>query len=129
MDPDKEFFIVHIASFSLRSRVAIYLAWKAQIALLNTIKVIVPPEYLDYANVFLKASATELLKYTGINNHPIDLVDNKQPPYGPIYSLGSMEFEMLKTYIKTNLANGFIQPSQLLAGASILFIKKKNGSL
>ena len=36
---------------------------------------------------------------------------------------------MLKTYIETNLANGFIRPSKSLAGAPILFIRKKDGSL
>ena len=36
---------------------------------------------------------------------------------------------MLKTYIKTNLANGFIRPSKSPAGAPILFDKKPDGSL
>ena len=36
---------------------------------------------------------------------------------------------MLKTYIKANLASGFIRPSKSPAGALILFVRKKNGSL
>lgn len=36
---------------------------------------------------------------------------------------------MLKTYIETNLVNGFIQPSQSPADAPILFIKKIDDSL
>ena len=40
-----------------------------------------------------------------------------------------MELETLKTYIKTNLVNGFIQPSKSLAGASILFVCKPNSSV
>ena len=36
---------------------------------------------------------------------------------------------MLKTYIKTNLANGFTQPSKSPAGASILFDQKPDRSL
>ena len=71
----------------------------------------------------------ELLKYTNMNNHFIDLIDNNQLLYGPIYSLGPVELETLKTYIKTNLANGFIRPSKSLAGTPIRFIWKKNGSL
>ena len=39
-----------------------------------------------------------------------------------------MKLETLKTYIKTNLANSFIRPSQSPASALILFIQKKNGS-
>ena len=129
MDPDEEPFVVHIAFFSLGSRVAIYLAREVQIAVLNIEKVIVPPEYSDYANIFSENSAAKLPNHTGINDHPIDLVDDKQLPYSPIYILGPVELKTLKTYNKTNLANSFIRPSQSSAGAPILFIKKKDGSL
>ena len=50
----------------------------------------------------------ELPENTGINKHAIKLQDGKQPPYGPIYSLGPMELETLKTYIETHLKTGFI---------------------
>ena len=45
----------------------------------------------------------------GINNHIIKLVDYWQLFYGPIYSLGLIELEILKTYINNDLANGFYQ--------------------
>ena len=89
----------------------------------------IPAEYSDFSNVFSSDSAAELPKHNGINDHPIDLLDNKQSPYGPIYSLGPVELETLKTYIKANLASGFIRPSKSPAGAPILFIQKKNGNL
>lgn len=89
---------------------------------------IVSAEYSDYADLFLEASVVELLKYTGINDHHINLVDDKQPFYSPIYSLGPVEFETLKIYIEINLANSFIWPSQSPVDAPILFIKKKNSS-
>ena len=57
------------------------------------------------------------------------MLDNKQPPYGLIYSLERVELETLKTYIEANLASGFIRPSQSPAGALILFVRKKNSSL
>ena len=79
-----------------------------------------PAEYSDFANVFLKESAKVLLERTGINEHAIEQEDGKQPPYGLIYSLGSVELKTLKTYIKTNLANGFIRPLKSPAGAPIL---------
>ena len=63
--------------------------------------------------------ATELLNNTGINEHAIKLEKDKQPLFESIYSLGLMELETLKTYIKTNLANGFIRPSKSLFGAPI----------
>ena len=36
-----------------------------------------------------------------INNHAVYLIESKQTFYGPIYSLGPVELETLKTYIKT----------------------------
>ena len=40
-----------------------------------------------------------------------------------------MELETLKAYIKNNLANGFIKPSNFPIGALILFDKKLDNSL
>lgn len=78
LDPEKKAFVVHVAFFSLGSR--INPAWEAQIGALNSEKVVVPPEYSDYADVFSKAFAMELLEHTNINDHPINPVDNKQLP-------------------------------------------------
>ena len=89
----------------------------------------IPTEYSDFANVFSPELALELPEHTGINDHAIELVDDRQPPYGPIYSLGPVELETLKTYIETNLKNGFIRPSKSPAGAPIFFDKKPDRSL
>lgn len=40
-----------------------------------------------------------------------------------------MEVETLKTYIKTNVANGFIIPSKVPADALMIFVKKLDSSL
>ena len=42
------------------------------------------PPYLDHANVFSADSTADLLEHTGINNHPIDLVDFKSSAGAPI---------------------------------------------
>ena len=55
--------------------------------------------------------------------------DGKQPPYRPIYSLGPVELEILKTYIKTHLKTGFIRPSKSPADAPIFFDKKPDNNL
>ena len=89
----------------------------------------VPAEYSDYSNVFSAEHAAELPENTGMNEHAIKLEEGKQPPFGPIYSLGPIELETLKTYIEINLANGFIRPSKSSAGAPILFDRKPDGSL
>ena len=97
--------------------------------MVNEAPTYIPTEYSNFANVFSPELASKLLKHIGINDHAIELVDNWQPPYSPIYSLGPVELETLKTYIKTNLINGFIRLSKSLAEASIFFDKKPDDSL
>ena len=86
-------------------------------------------KYSNFSNVFFLDSAAELPEHTGINNQLINLLDNKQPPDGPIYSLGPVKLEMLKTYIKANLASNFIRAFKSPAGAPILFVQNKDDSL
>ena len=88
----------------------------------------VSAKYSDFADVFSLDLASKLPKHTRINNHAIELVNGQQLPYGPIYSLGPIESETLKTYIETNLVNGFIRPVKSPAGASILFDQKSDNS-
>ena len=54
-------------------------------------------EYSNYSNVFLAKNAIELPENFGINENAIKLDESKQPLFGPIYSLRSVELEMLKT--------------------------------
>ena len=129
LDENIEAFVVHVSSLSLVSKMTIHPARKAQIALLLAKKVTVLAKYSDFADVFSKKSAEILSKCIGINKHAIELKDGMQPPYGPIYSLGLVELETLKTYIETNLANGFIRPLKSPAGAPIPFVHKHNNSL
>ena len=89
----------------------------------------VPVEYSDYSNVFSAGNAAELPENTGMNEHAIKLEEVKQPPFGPIYSLGAVELKTLKTYIEINLANGFIWSFKSLTGALILFDRKSDESL
>ena len=65
----------------------------------------------------------------GINKHAIKLINGKQPSYRPIYSLGPVKLKIIKTYIQTNLANGFIQSSKSSIDPLILFVYKLNSSL
>ena len=104
-------------------------AREALLASLLTKEVTMPVEYLDFANVFSEKSANVLPQRTGANEHAVELDEGKQPPYGPIYSLGPVELKTFKTYIKTDLANGFIRASKSPAVAPILFVCKPNGSL
>ena len=87
---------------------AIHPAKETQIASLIAKKMQILSKYSDFSDVFLEEKALILLEITALNQHAIKLQENQQPPYRPIYSLGPVELETLKTYIKTNLANSFI---------------------
>ena len=114
LDEHVEAFVVHVTSLST---MPIYPAREAQIASLVAEEVKIPTEYSDFSDVFSEEKASILPEATELNQHAIELQEGQQPPYGPIYSLGPVELEMLKTYIETNLANGFIWPSKSPAGA------------
>ena len=129
LNADNETFVMHVAALAEPTIMPIYSSCQAQVAVLTSGETGIPAEYSDFSNVFSSDSAAELPEYTGFNDYFINLLDNKQPPYSLIYSLGLVELETLKTYIKANLANGFIRPSKSPAGASILFVQKKDGSL
>ena len=130
LDADSETFVVHVA-IREREEMTVDPGRKAQIGalLFDEAPTEVPAEYSDYSDVFSAENAAELPENTGMNKHAIELEEGKQPPFGPIYSLEPVELETLKTYIKTNVANGFIRPSKSPAGAPILFDKKPERSL
>ena len=134
LDADSKTFVVHVAIWE-QERIPVDSKREAQIEaqvealLFNKFFTEIPAEYSDYSNIFSAEHAAELPKNTGINEYAIELKERKQPSFGPIYSLGPIELETLKTYIKTNLANNFIRPSKSSAGAPILFDKKPDRSL
>ena len=125
LDTDSETFVVHVA-IREQEKMPVYSKRQAPIGalLFNKALTEVLAEYSDYSNVFSAEYVAKLPENTGMNEHAIKLEEGKQPPFGPIYSLGLVELETLRTYIKTYLANGFIRPSKSPAGALILFDKK-----
>ena len=130
LDENSETFFIHVtAQEALLAGMSIYPDRKAQIASLLTKKVTIPDEYSDFVNVFSEKRALVLSERTNLNEHAIKLKGNKQLHYGPIYSLGPVELETLKTYIETYLKPGFMRPSKFLTGAPILFDKKPDGNL
>ena len=132
MDEESETFGVHVAALEAPlAGMTIYPSREAQISALiqDEAPIKVLSKYADYANIFSFDLAMKLTKNTGINKHAIELVNGKQLPYRPIYSLGLVELETLKIYIETHLKTGFIRPSKSPAGATILFNKKPDSSL
>ncbi len=122
-DPKHEAFVVHVATLSVDLGDEVHLSRSAQIAHLKADEAPtkVPSKYADFVDVFSPKLATELPEHTEINDYAVELIDDWQPPYGPIYSLGSVELETLKAYIENNLASSFIRPSKSPAGAPIFF--------
>ena len=106
---DSETFVVYIA-IRKQEKMLMYSKKQAQVGALLFVKALtkVLAKYSNYSNIFLVENAVELPENTGINKHIIKLKKDKQLSFGSIYSLEPVELETLKTFIKTNLANGFI---------------------
>lgn len=82
-----------------------------------------PAEYSNFVNVFSEKYATVLLENTKIKTNIIDLNKDKQLYNRFIYSLRLVELETLTTYIKTNLANGFIRSFK--SSSTLIQFKRK----
>ena len=80
MDKNVKAFMVYVALIT--SKISIYLARKAQIALLIAKEVTVPAEYSDFADVFSKKSAEVLLKCTESTNMPSSWKMESSQPMG-----------------------------------------------
>ncbi len=131
LDPEHEAFVVHVAALSVDLGNEVHPSKRAQMAYLKADKAAtkVPSKYAYFIDVFSPRLATKLLKNTGINDHTIELMDDWQPLYGPIYNLELVELEILKAYIENNLANSIIRPFKSPAGGPIIFEKNLDGSL
>lgn len=87
-----------------------------------------PSAYSDFADVFDPEAAAKLPPLDG-RAHAIQLDPDKTPPWGPIYNLAAKELEVLREYIHNALEKGWIRRSTSPAGAPILFVPKKGGTL
>lgn len=105
-----------------KSKILIYLTYKAQIAWLLAKKVIILAKYLDNINIFSKKLVAKLLKYLNNNKYIIDLKLAKQSFYRLISNLGLIEFKTFKTYININQVNDFICFFKFLVKILLLFI-------
>ena len=109
LDINSETFVVHIAICE-QEVIPVYSEKQAQVGVLlfDKAPIEISTEYSNYSNVFSAENTAELPENIEMNEHAIKLEEDKQPPFGPIYSLKLVELETLKIYIKTNLANSFI---------------------
>lgn len=94
----------------------------------DKIEELVPDEYHHFLPLLRKAVA-EVLPPHRSYDHRIPLKEGFEHPFGPLYSLSRKELEALQEWLKENLSKGFIGASSSPAGAPILFVKKKDGTL
>ncbi|CEP12696.1 hypothetical protein [Parasitella parasitica] len=87
-----------------------------------------PAKYHDFKDVFSKIEADKLPPHRPYN-YTIPLKPNTEVPFGPLYNLSKIELQTLYDYIQENLKKGFIVRSDSPAGAPVLFVKKKDGTL
>jgi len=87
-----------------------------------------PPELRDFESVFDYKDIANLPQPVGAE-HPIVLEDGKRPPFRPLYNMSHTELGTLREYLDTAMANGWIRRSESPAGAPVLFVPKKDGTL
>lgn len=87
-----------------------------------------PELYRDDADVFSEQGAAQLPEH-GPADISIELEEGKSPPFGPLYPLSQAELVVLREYLDKMLARGAIRHSISPAGAPILFVRKKDGTL
>ena len=87
-----------------------------------------PEMYSAFQSVFEDSEPGTLPPHRPFD-HAIPLEPNATAPFGPLYTLSQKELESLKEYIDDNLKKGFIRRSESPAGAPVLFVPKKDGSL
>jgi len=89
---------------------------------------VLPDEYQDFSDVFAENEDEHLPQVDSVR-HSIETEEGKPVPYGPLYPLSQFELRTLRDYLEDSLRKGWIQESTSSAGAPILFVKKKDGSL
>jgi hypothetical protein len=88
----------------------------------------IPPEYRRYKKLFAEKLETGIPRQNQWS-HSIDLIDGTSPTFNKIYPLSPKETATLSSYLDEMLELGYIQPSVSEAGAPVMFVPKKDGSL
>jgi hypothetical protein len=78
--------------------------------------------------VFFKSKSDKLFSHR-LYNHKIELKDDNTLRYSLLYKITTAELETVKKYLINNLDKGFIEASQALYTAPVLFVKKPDRSL
>ena len=112
----------------LKKQTQIKVKIQVEALLYNKVSIIILIKYSNYSNIFLIKNIIDFFEYIKINDYIIKLEKSKQLFFKLIYNLGLIKLKMLKTYIKTNLVNNFIQSFKTLVKIFIFFNQKLNKS-
>jgi hypothetical protein len=88
----------------------------------------IPQKYAEFSDVGSEEDAREIPAPSS-HDLSIQTTEGTQPPYQPLYNLSATELEVLRKYLDEYLSRGWIRRSKSPAGAPILFVKKKDGTL
>ena len=91
-------------------------------------KLVVPPEYHEFLDVFSKIDSDTLSPHR-LHDHKILLEGGKDHGYSPLRSMSQKELEFVKKYLEDNLRKGFIEASHAACSSPILLAKKPSGGL
>ena len=86
----------------------------------------IPWQYRDYKSMHNGQYAEEIPPHRSFD-HTIDMVERKEPLWGPIYALSEKKLGVLREFLGTMLKSGKIRPNKSPAGAPILFVPKDHG--
>jgi len=78
-----------------------------------------PKPYSQYKELFEEKKA-KMLAPRRTFDHPINLKEGAEPPWGPIYPMSAYQLNELDKYLKKILTEGKIADSESLYGASII---------
>ena len=92
-------------------------------------KIVVPVEYHDFLNVFLK-DISNTLRPHGKYDHKIELLkDAGELSHSALQGMLVPHLEFVKKFLEENLKKGFIEASSAPCSSPILLAKKPGGSI
>ena len=98
---------------------------------LEWLKRMLPPELVDYADVFSKEASDQLPPHRPYD-HKISIDSPKGPEslgYSPLRHQSTHELQETKRFLEENLQRGFIEPSQSPFASPVLFVRKPSSGL
>lgn len=115
------------AAYARRPKVELYAVTVSQIDdMIQTDlrkEISLPPEIVDFADVFSPKEADKLPPHRPEDHH-IPIKEGSSLPFGPLYGMSRNELKALKEWLEENLRKGFFRPSSSPVASPVLFVKK-----